>query len=138
MKTYYIYRAIFADSIEDIDFDNLGQSFAQDGSLAENYAIGKDRVTDGSYFIIEAKVNDSNIDIAQTNGQWESEYKDEGEVVLESHQEIEVTVYQDNEELITRTANTGVHRDVSDETRANPVECDTEEITDYLNEYPTI
>jgi hypothetical protein len=133
-KTYTIYRAIFADSIEDIDFENLGQSFAQDASLAEKFAKGRKAVsTIKNYFLIEAKVTTNQIDIAQTNGQWESEYSEEGEVVLESHQKIMITVYQDNEKITSLNANTGYHRDENDETRAEPISCNATAVTDYLN-----
>lgn len=139
MKTFKIYRAIFAESIEDIDYDNLGQSFAQDASLVEDFARGRDRVsTLENYFVIEAEVTAENIDIAQTNGQWLGEYANEGEVVLESNQEIKVRVFQDDEEILIRVANTGFRRDVNDETRSLPVDCEVSEITDYLNEFSTI
>lgn len=127
MKTYTIYRAIFAESIEDIDFDNLGQSFAQDDSMAENFAI--QWVVRGSYFMVEAEINEAQINIAQTNAQWNSkDWGNEGEVVLNENEEISIIV-DDNK----MTANTGFCRYENDETRPLPLDCDSEEITDYLN-----
>ena len=129
MTTYTIYRAIFAESIEDIDFDNLGQSFAQYASLAEKFA--SQWFHRGNYFIIEAKVTENQINISQTNGQWNShDYKDEGEIVLNENEEINITV--DGEEMI---ANTGFCRYDKDETRPDPVDCDASEITDYLDSF---
>lgn len=127
MTTYTIYRAIFADSVEDIDFDNLGQSFAQDESLAESFAedfLG----SRGDYFMIEAEVTADQINIEQTSAQWLSkDWAGEGEVVLNENVEINIKV--DGEEM---TANTGFCRYEDDETRPRPIECDESEITDYL------
>lgn len=126
MKTYTIYRAIFADSIEDIDLENLGQSFAIDEALAENFAEGF-LGSRGNYFIIEATVTEDQINIAQTNAQWESEWENEGEVVLNENESVSIVV--DSEEM---TANTGFCRYENDESRPTPVECEQSEITDYL------
>lgn len=127
IPTYTIYRVIFADSIEDIDFDNLGQSFAQDESLAESFAedfLG----SRGNYFMIEAEVTADQINIAQTNAQWLSkDWAGEGEIVLNENEEININI--DGEEM---TANTGFCRYEDDETRPLPIECDESEITDYL------
>jgi len=127
MKTYTIYRAVFADSIEDIDFDNLGQSFAISEFDAINFA---DQWNDrGNYFMIEAEVTEAQINIAQTNAQWDSkDWGNEGEVVLTEHQEINITVYGEK-----KIANTGFCRYENDETRPNPIECAPFAVTDFLN-----
>ena len=126
MKTYTIYRAIFADNIGDIDLENIGQSFAQHETLAEEFS--NQFFHRGNYFIVKAEVTESQINIDQTNAQWNAkDWSKEGEVVLKPHQEIKVTIGGN-----TMLANTGFCRFADDETRPNPIDCDPCEVTDYL------
>ena len=132
MKLYRVSRAIFAESIEDIDFENIGINWAIDANAADDFAL-QFKGSRGKYFVFEAIVNESQIDIAQTNGQWNSEHSYENEVVLKEYEDIEVFLMDDEMLLPTGekySANTGVAK--FDETRPDPIPCDEDEILEQL------
>ena len=117
---YRVYRTIRAN---EINTDEIGQSWCSDDLAAEMFA---DQFME-DYKLISAVVTADQIDIAQTNAQWNSkEHSSEMEVVLNSFTDIEVEI---DGEIVT--ANTG-EQVSDDETRPNPVECEVSEITDYL------
>ncbi|MFW6246913.1 MAG: hypothetical protein ACOC22_01920 [bacterium] len=119
---YRVYRSIRKSNIDHIDLDNIGISWAKDESSAEMHA---DQFME-KYIILSAIVNVEQIDIPQTNGQWESEYANENEVVLKPYQDI-ILEFRGKKYRV----NTG-HGNNNDETRPEPIECDPTEITDYL------
>ena len=117
---YRVYRTIRAN---EINTDEIGQSWCSDDLAAEMFA---DQFME-DYKVVSALVTADQIDIAQTNAQWNSkEHSSEMEVVLNSFTDIEVEI---DGEIVT--ANTG-EQVSDDETRPNPVECEVSEITDYL------
>ena len=117
---FRVYRSIRAN---EINTDEIGQSWAMDQTSAEQFAMQFME----DFKIISALVTADQIDIAQTNAQWNSkEHASEMEVVLNSFTNIEVEI---DGEIVT--ANTG-EQVSDDETRPNPVECEVSEITDYL------
>jgi len=121
MKTYKIYRSIRASNAESIDFSNIGISWAQSYDAADRHAeqFGED------YIIIESIVDESAINIPQTNAQWESEHANECEVVLFAHVDLSVILNGD-----FYNANTGASR--NDETRPQEIDCDPDSVLDYL------
>lgn len=125
MTTYTIYRAVFTDTIDDVDLSNIGTNWAVEQFYAEDFA---DQFLDrGNYIVLSAKVTADQINIAQTNGQWNSEHAGEGEVVL--MEGVDISVEHDE---TTYQANTGLAD--FDESRPDPEECEESEITDYLYE----
>jgi len=122
---YRIYRAIRVNKIEEVNFSEMGISWAVDELSAINFGeqFGQD------YIVVSAMVDASQINIGQTNAQWlSSEHGSEGEVVLNNLQDIVVEF--DGQSFQARIDDRNIN---SDETRPAPVECEQSEITDYLN-----
>lgn len=126
MKKFRIYRSLRVENIEDVIFENIGISWGADELAAEKFADQFN--TD--YIIISADVTSDQINISQTNAQWNN--KDQGneeEVVLNENIDIEIE-YEGKK----YQANTGWMSDGEIETRPRPEECEVSYVTDYLNE----
>ena len=119
---FRVYRSFRS---EKIDTTEIGQSWAMDECSASSFS----RQFGVDYIVVSAIVTADQINIAQTNAQWNSkEHASEMEVVLNSFTDIQVEI---DGEIIT--ANTGDQVSY-DETRPAPVDCDPSEVTDYLEQ----
>jgi len=115
METYEIYRAIRVESINDVDFENIGISWTKEYSCARDHG----EIKGDNYIILISKVKAENINIEQTYAQWESEHAYECEVVLKPSQNIVVEI-----DDVKYEANTGLEDAEQDETRPEAEECD--------------
>ncbi|MCH8491072.1 MAG: hypothetical protein LAT81_14240 [Oceanicaulis sp.] len=122
MKVYSVFRAVFLNKIEDLDIDNLGQSFSMDLSGAERYAEDRSvRDRDRQVFIIKAYVTEPQINWEQTVAQALSGEYNEDEIVLWTNEDVkfEVKDIYGNLEL-EGEGSTGYDRMDGDETLACP------------------
>jgi hypothetical protein len=123
MTQYRVYRSIRVNSIKSVNMDQVGVSWAVDELSADRF--GNQHWDD--FLIVSAIVNLSNINITQTNAQWESpEFCLENEVVLNEFQNITVEFGGKKYNANTYTDNK------NDETRPNDLKCIASEVTDYL------
>jgi len=122
---FRIYRSIRVSNIEDVNMDRIGISWCSEKSIADDFS----RQFNEDYIVVSAIVTADQIDIAQTNAQWESEHMGECEVVLKSGEDIAVEFEGRDFE-----ATTGFEDAWKDESRPEAVDCEAYEVTDHLEE----
>lgn len=121
---YRIYRAIKVSNFQEINLEKMGISWAADELSAIKF--GEDFQTE--FLIVSAVVTANQINIAQTNAQWNSkQHSSEGEVVLNDLQDIVVEF-----EGETYNGRIDDENSANDETRPDAEPCDELEITSYL------
>ena len=124
MKKYRIYRSIRVESVEQVNFDSIGISWAADELSAINFSeqFGSD------FIVVSAVVSCDEININQTNAQWNSkDQQHESEVVLKENIDFQIE-FEGNK----YNANTGWMSDSEKESRPNPEYCEVSYVTDFL------
>ena len=107
MKRVKAYRTIFAESLESIDFSNLGRHWTVCEVAAENVDIRFNGITDLDNlekFIVSAWVNVENIDFHATTVSKEN-HPEEEECVIDEN--VELIIEVDGEELKGNTGTRG-------------------------------
>ncbi|MCA1763879.1 MAG: hypothetical protein LC664_12930 [Flavobacteriales bacterium] len=120
---FRIYRSIRVESIKDVSMENIGISWCSDESVADDFS----RQFNDDYIVVSAIVTEDQIDIAQTNAQWNSEHMGECEVVLKTGQDITIEFEGRKFE-----ATTGYEDAWKDESRPEAEECESTEVINHL------
>lgn len=113
-----IFRIIYANNIEDIDFNNFGVHFSSNGErlsvlmMKNPRKFNREDVSGKKAFFFVAEVNEDQINDEATQISNEG-YPEEFEVVLEMNTQINITEAYEVDELVDENmvANTGTNAD---------------------------
>ena len=114
------FRIIYANSLEEIDFDNFGNHFSSnEDAISKYFATGSSIAINGQdnegkemfFFVVEINERDINTEATEISN---TEHPDEYEVVMNVNSEVKITeVYNEAQEIIASDieANTGTRID---------------------------
>ena len=112
-NSFKIYRTIFANSFEDINFDNFGCHFSMSEYFDADCLIASSEYKHRYQFCAKVKLEDVNLQASWTSN---IEFEHEFEVVLFQNTEIKLLYVNEDDEEIEIIANTGnnIHKWVTD------------------------